>query len=291
MVSASHYHPNQSWNDRQEVDYEADPPDDRRPAAALSAHGRPSVVRIALALGVLALLGIAIAWLGGSESDQTAGAIAPPVIEAEPGPVKERPEDPGGLEITDRDKLVYRRFSGDADNAPAVERLLPRHEEPKPVPRPAARTAPTPAPADTADPYSVEGEDPIAGLIGGTDMAGDPAGAPPTPPRAAAAPALGPQSPAPVPTETVVASADVHYVQVAAVRSSEAATAEWKRISSRHADLLGTLDLQVASIDLGDRGTYFRVRAGPVASKDRAKALCAELSARKVGCLVIQPNG
>ncbi|MBT6609298.1 MAG: SPOR domain-containing protein [Rhodospirillaceae bacterium] len=55
-----------------------------------------------------------------------------PVIRAMAGPVKVRPENPGGLQVPNRDKLVYGRLQSDkmtvAENT--IERLLPKPEAP-----------------------------------------------------------------------------------------------------------------------------------------------------------------
>jgi len=56
-----------------------------------------------------------------------------PVIRAVEGPVKVRPENPGGMLIPDRDKLVYDRLKGESADT-TVERLLPPPEAPLPVP-------------------------------------------------------------------------------------------------------------------------------------------------------------
>ena len=66
-----------------------------------------------------------------------------PLIKADPGPIKVRPESPGGLRVPDRDKLVYDRIQGkppkggegegpSEDRGP--ERLLPPPEQPLPKP-------------------------------------------------------------------------------------------------------------------------------------------------------------
>lgn len=61
-----------------------------------------------------------------------------PVIRAMAGPVKVRPENPGGLQVPNRDKLVYGRLQSDkmtvAENT--IERLLPKPEAPMAI-RPA----------------------------------------------------------------------------------------------------------------------------------------------------------
>lgn len=65
-----------------------------------------------------------------------------PLVKADPGPIKVRPESPGGLEVPDRDKLVYQRIQGEAGEE-KVERLLPPPETPLPPPvKPSSAEAP-----------------------------------------------------------------------------------------------------------------------------------------------------
>ena len=65
------------------------------------------------------------------ESGGADGGI--PLVRAAPGPVKVRPENPGGLRVPDRDKLIYGLIegkNGDQEVAPGPERLLPPPEQP-----------------------------------------------------------------------------------------------------------------------------------------------------------------
>ena len=61
-----------------------------------------------------------------------------PVVRADPRPYKVLPEHPGGMQIPDRDKLVYERLQTAEDGAesaaPKVEQLLPPAEKPKALP-------------------------------------------------------------------------------------------------------------------------------------------------------------
>ena len=72
-----------------------------------------------------------------------------PLIRAADGPVKIRPENPGGLQVPNRDKLVYERMQPGASASSGesvVERLLPQPEKPLPKPAPgsiAPSTQPT----------------------------------------------------------------------------------------------------------------------------------------------------
>ncbi len=56
-----------------------------------------------------------------------------PVVTAEEGPEKVRPEDPGGMEVPHQDKLLLNE-GGAPEGEPKVERLLPRPEDPQPLP-------------------------------------------------------------------------------------------------------------------------------------------------------------
>src|SRR4051812_38416219 len=55
------------------------------------------------------------------------------VVEADKTPIKEKPADPGGMQIPNQDKTVFETFSANnAKQPPKVERVLPVPEEPMP---------------------------------------------------------------------------------------------------------------------------------------------------------------
>jgi hypothetical protein len=62
-----------------------------------------------------------------------------PIIEASVGPIKVRPENPGGLEVPNRDKLVYDRMQKNLGKGSykerGLERLLPPPEQPMEKPK------------------------------------------------------------------------------------------------------------------------------------------------------------
>ena len=78
-----------------------------------------------------------------------------PMISAPAGPVKLRPDKPGGMQIPNRDKLVYERIrSGKvALETELVERLLPQPEKPVSMPWSGSKKEP--------DPLSIQEEVPI----------------------------------------------------------------------------------------------------------------------------------
>ena len=78
-------------------------------------------------------------------------------------------------------------------------------------------------------------------------------------------------------------------IQLGSLDSASAAEAEWRRLRRRHRDLLEALRLRVQRADLGAKGVFYRLQAGPLAAASRAKGLCEALARRNVRCLVITP--
>lgn len=244
-----------------------------------------------------------------------------PLIHAESGPIKVRPDEPGGMEVPDQDKLVYDRIDGNAERNP-VERLLPPPETPlpKPVPAPGSEQAAAPgasspmptAPEASAKPMTPPPPPPAPpGTVGGTGTATSVAPTPapqkvvpsvedvlaamqPPPAvetRKEPAPAVSAAKPAPA-KAPVAAKSGTFQVQLSALRNREQVDSEWDRLRRRNSDLLGSLELSVVRADLGPgKGVFFRLRAGPLADEQAAKALCQKLSERKIGCLVVRPEG
>ncbi|MCB1652162.1 MAG: SPOR domain-containing protein [Alphaproteobacteria bacterium] len=82
-------------------------------------------------------------------------------------------------------------------------------------------------------------------------------------------------------------TAGSHYVQLGSVKSMSGAEAEWGKLQKEYGVLNG-VSHRVQSADLGERGVYYRIQAGPM-SKDSAGSLCDSIKAQKPGaCLVTQ---
>nr|WP_321457001.1 SPOR domain-containing protein [uncultured Cohaesibacter sp.] len=81
---------------------------------------------VATAAGLVIVVGGLLAWgFGQSGNDST----ETPVIEANADPVKETPEDPGGIVVPNQDQTVYDRIDGSAsDEGPS--NLMPATEKP-----------------------------------------------------------------------------------------------------------------------------------------------------------------
>lgn len=213
-----------------------------------------------------------------------------PLVKANTGPIKVRPEDPGGMTVPNQDKLVYDKL-GNPSVASGVERLLPAPETPMPRPARTPRAAqqmpnleatPAPSAAPPARPPAPPAP---------------PSNRTPTPAEVAAVkpPAAAPKPPLPAPpvsAKTVPTKGSGKYVvQLLAVRALADAQREWERLKRRNPELLSKLDRSITKADLGAaKGIFYRLRAGPLESEEVARKLCAELAKRKVGCLIVRPG-
>ena len=220
--------------------------------------------------------------------DGTVDPGAVPVVRADPRPVKVRPETPGGIEVPFRDSTVYENLGQQAAGArppvaaPAAprgaERMLPGPETP--LPRPVPPPAPVPAIPTAPEVAAPQNAVPIL---------------PPTvasvPPAPQAPPGSVPgrtaTSPTPSPQPAAAATGGTR-IQLASVRETEAAQREWARLVRQHADILGGLAPQFVTADLGERGVFVRLQAGPFAGSDAAQAACNVLRARGAGCNVVR---
>jgi len=165
--------------------------------------------------GILALAGFAgVLWyayewgLGGGET------VELPTVQAEAGPEKEKPSDPGGLQVPYQDQLVLNQGEAGA-TAPRIERLLPPPEAPLPPPK-LAEIAPS-----YDEPV---GAAPLAGEIG--LPAGEAGALPPTAEPAAESPGEPAETAAEVPAaETVPELPAAPSAQAAPAAAAAAAAA------------------------------------------------------------------
>jgi len=254
-----------------------------------SESGRRPILPILLGLTVIVAFGVAT-WYALAPIQPPAAAGEPPLIKAELAPFKEKPAEPGGLEIPNKDKLVFERLTP----APAPdkeEKLAPRPEEPVARPKQAEQPA---TPQSTAEPTQSAAVAP-------------PPAAPPPPAAREDAPAAredAPAAPSAAPTTTAAATAARQpaaasatpqaandkanfRIQIAAYRSEETARNAWVWLRDQHKELLEPLDARIARVEIKGKGTFFRLQAGPFDDRAAARQTCDALKERKLDCIVI----
>lgn len=107
--------------------------------------------------------------------------------------------------------------------------------------------------------------------------------APAAPAPAEEAPPGGPPQLAPRPVFTP----NGRYVaQLAALQSEPATEAAWRRYASRAPDLFREAHMDVERADLGQRGIYYRVRAGYFADRENAGRFCERIRQMGQDCIV-----
>jgi cell division protein FtsN len=88
----------------------------------------------------------------------------------------------------------------------------------------------------------------------------------------------------PAPTHAAPAAAGAYVLQIGAYKSPADADAAWKTYSAKHAGTLSGYSKDVQRVDLGAKGTWYRLRVGSFADKSSAAALCAKLTAEGGAC-------
>lgn len=276
-----------------------------------------------IVVGVVTLLALGgIVWYAYSQGVREGTEAAAPLLRPD-SQAKVDPVDPGGRQIPGTELKVYTAIGDDGEERP-VERLLPPPEEPR-APPAAPEVASTPPPsndfipsqqapaASNASGAETEGRAPIPApdlpdsslappvepppTVGGdtAEAAAEPVTQAPVVAAEQATPAPVAEAPVTAPeTQTAALSppADAGAgwrIQIAALKSDAAARSQWDAAVKANPALLAGLALQVQSATVN--GTqYFRVRGGPLASGDAAKALCVKLKAAKLGCIPVAPG-
>ncbi len=220
----------------------------------------PATKRLAL---IAAGLGGTLLVVLGAWSTLSGHHASVPVIAAPDVPLRVKPDNPGGLKVSN-DAILSGRLSdaGGDKLAPTPEAPDPQGlkapmaapAEPAPPPASATAPAPAPAPAKAATPA--------------------PSAAPPAP-RADARPA-----PAPRPAATATNGLQV---QLAALPTRQEAEAQWRILLHRNAHLLAGRAPSFNEATANGR-TWWRVRTGGFADETQARAFCDKIRAAGGAC-------
>jgi hypothetical protein len=244
---------------------------------------RGQILTVMVSVAAIASFGSVVWWAHNQDVKAGGRGLEPLVVQAPAMPSRVKPENAGGLVPPNQDKEVFNRLApGAVPTQP--EKLLPGPTNPKlpanglPIPAapkpPDADVAKTPTPLQAATPA----------------VASAPAAPAPT---VADKPAA---SPAPTETGPSIASLIDNMsgptggwrVQVASVKSEDVAKSTWARLQSAHGDVMANLRMQAVRVDLGEKGVWYRVQAGPLDEK-QAQSVCGTLKGRKADCVMVPP--
>ena len=265
---------------------------------------------IVLALLVLAMFA-GFVWLAYSEG-VARGRGEAPVITADAGPARVAPANPGGTAESYKGFKVYEQPAPPDEDTAQNTAQKPAASAQSQAASPPAQARPA-APAMTAQTAPAKTAA-TAALVPPTRMAvaeppkpapaakpsqlpaqpAKPIGPATAPPRslnsAAATPpvtaAVKPSPAAPVPVSSPPAASGSVVLQIGAYKSQADANTAWTIYKSKHAALLAGYSPDVQQADLGDKGTWYRLRIGSFPSRDVASALCDRLKADGGNCFL-----
>ena len=83
-------------------------------------------------------------------------------------------------------------------------------------------------------------------------------------------------------------AASGYLVQLASMASPETARQHWELLRAKNAELLGDMTLNVEEVDLGTRGTFYRIQIGPFPNQATAEDMCLQIKAKRLDCLVVR---
>ena len=286
-------------------------PDPRASGGEAEAE-RPRARLLPMWILIAAVVIVGVAWAMSERYFRPVGDNKSlPVIAADTTPVKVRPEEPGGVDVPDRDKYVYKSLT---EEEPEAEQLLPPPEEPMERPpveavelaAPEATeemtreaevametvTEDTPEPPPPSELAVTKLKEPAeVAKAGVTETAPEPMKQEAAASEAvkAAPPPPEPEltSTAPLQSATVSATSGSFLVQIGAAKNEASANEEIARLAKKHPDILAGLSGAVIRVDLGDKGVWYRVRVGPFATRGDANGVCGQLKAVNVGCFVV----
>lgn len=242
---------------------------------------------------------------------------AVPVLEAPNGPVRVKPDNPGGMQVTGADETILSGPSGKENEALAPPPEVPEPKAlqaqregqqtkparplltPKAPPLPSATTAPPVTHAAVPPTKSVPTPPARTAAAAHQTVATTvpvpktPSSAPPATPThpAIAQSATSPTKPAAASRGPAVTAVPGHpaghanEVQLAALQSEEAAKTEWERLAKRMPSLFNGRHPLVVRAE-HDGHAYWRLRTAGFGDVDQAMQFCEHVRAKGSGCSV-----
>jgi len=235
---------------------------------------------LALAIGVLLIFG-AVVWNTYRQGIRPEGEGLPSVLAVD-GPIKTAPADAGGAAVANTEIRFFDEMDASSRD--------PVTEPPPPV----VELAGAGAVSDGAPTNLRRGPvEPVTELDGTVTTPPPPSGAPrkTTAPAetvaVAAAPVAVPETPQGPKVRFAFASGGEYLVQIAALRSEEAAETAWKRVTASAPELYYGATKIIQRADLGSEGVFYRLRVGAFADRSEASAFCDAIKEAGANCIVV----
>jgi len=248
---------------------------------------RGQILTLMVSVAAIASFGSVVWWAHNQDVKAGGRGLEPLVVQAPTTPARMKPENAGGLVPPNQDKEVFNRI------APGAVPMQPEKLLPVAVtPRLPANGLPTPAAPKPPEAEVAKAPTPLQPNPPTTAAPAQPTDKPPAnPPNVQPASATpGSESGPSIASliENMSGPTGGWRVQIASVKSEDLAKSTWARLQSAHGDVLSSLRMQAVKVDLGDRGVWYRVQAGPLDEK-QAHSVCASLKSRRTDCVSVPP--
>ncbi len=283
------YRPNESVAVRLEpqprpVAHEPDsiPPPPRDTLLSRVNRRRGQILTAMVSVAAIASFGSVVWWAHNQDVKAGGQGLEPLVVQAPTTPSRVKPENAGGLVPPNQDKEVFNRISPTAVPS-QPEKLLPSPT----VPALPATGLPTPASPKPAEAEAAKAPTPLQPAPGTPaptteTVTAEPAGPTPVPTASESGPSIASL------IDNISGPIGGWRVQIASVKTEDIAKSTWAKLQNAHGDKLANLRMQPVRVDLGDRGVWYRVQAGPLDEK-QAQSVCSALKTRKTDCVVVPP--
>jgi cell division septation protein DedD len=242
-----------------------------------------------------------------------------PIVRVDENPFKVQPDEPGGMEIPYKDSTIFSSLNNDSEGR--VENLLADENDEEPMPRSQLFAGLNTEETDVDVDSQIEGDMAIIAedeeavnedqerLAQMTEDAekvvedvieeGVESVMPPPPEPIREGEVTDEQTetvmeleeaptpePAPAPEPASTPSTGDYYVQLASIKSMDGVPGEWTKLTKKYPSILSGYNYRVETADLGDKGTFYRIQAGPVL-KDKAVSTCEAIKKINAnGCLL-----
>ncbi|MCB9990870.1 MAG: SPOR domain-containing protein [Rhodospirillales bacterium] len=268
---------------------------------------RRPVWAAAIVLSLVLFLG-SVLWYSYPREADVREDIAVPIIRADAGPYKIVPKEPGGMEIAHRDSTVFETLrAGQGDGERRIENLLPETEEPmerdqifaglkteiKVEGRPVGHGQDEPEDESGAMDLAAAEQDADNEPVPEQTLAEKTAA--PVPEAEQKIAVIVPQSKPDrqiaeemsrtEPAAGVETYEGSYFAQLGAVSSYDAAERSWNDMQ-KSISVLKPLNHRIQKADLGARGIYYRIQAGPM-DEAKARSVCVAMQAQKPGSCIV----
>lgn len=213
-----------------------------------------------------------------------------PVVKADTTPIKEAPEEPGGMDVPHQDSTVFEPL--EKNSLAEVEKLQPAPEEPMDKEQAiikssesskstvAVKMAPkldldlqmkdsgrglekvVPKPTETVMPVK-PGDKPMRTAVVATAKTA-------------------------ISKNSSSATEGQRLIQLGSYRDMVGAQKDWVRLQKKYSQFLGSLSMKTVKVDIPAKGVFYRLYGGTV-TEDRAREICAVLkTANPGGCILVK---